>query len=111
MSDKLAVEIENFRPQRSNTLYGFATVFIPELRLRIADCPVHEKTGKRWVNLPARPQVTKEGTVRRDDNGKTLYATVIEFTDSKVRDAFSERVITALLAGFPEAFEDDQPAA
>jgi hypothetical protein len=107
---KLTVEVENFRPQRSNTLFGFATVFIPALHLRIVDCPVHEKNASRWVALPGKPQITKDGTVRRDDQGKVAYSPVLEFTDRATRDAFSERAIAALLAGFPEAF-DDQTAA
>ena len=36
--DKLSIEIESFRPQRSNTLFGFATILIPALHLRIFDC-------------------------------------------------------------------------
>jgi hypothetical protein len=31
---------------------------------------------------------------------------VIEFTDRTTRDAFSERVIAALLTGFPDAFDE-----
>ncbi len=103
---KLSVEVENFRPQRSHTLFGFVTVFIPELHLRIIDCPGHEKNGKRWISLPAKPQVTRDGSVRRDDRGKTAYSLVIEFTDRATRDAFSERVIAALLLKFPAAFDD-----
>jgi hypothetical protein len=110
MTSKLAIEVENFRPQRSNTLFGFATIFIPALHLRIVDCTVHEKNGARWISLPAKAQITKDGTVRRDDRGKVAYSTVLEFTDRSTKDAFSERVIAALLTGFPEAF-DDQTAA
>ena len=104
---KLSVEVENFRPQRANTLFGFATVFIPALHLRITDCTVHEKNGQRWIGLPAKPQITKDGNVRRDDRGKTAYSPVIEFTNRATRDAFSERVIAALVLGFPDAFDDD----
>jgi hypothetical protein len=34
-----------------------------------------------------------------------IYAPVIEFTDRETRDAFSARVIEALLTRFPAAFE------
>ena len=107
---KLSVEIENFRPQRSNTLVGFATILISELHLRIFDVAVHEKNDSRWVGLPAKPWIDRDGTVKRGDNGKIIYAPVLEFTDRATRDAFSERVIAALLIGFPKAF-DDQTAA
>jgi hypothetical protein len=105
---KHSIEVENFRPHRSGTLYGFVTVFIPQMYLRISDCTVHDKNGQRWVGLPARPQLTKDGSVRRDDQtGKTLYANILEITDRATRDAFSERTIAALVAGFPEAFDDE----
>jgi hypothetical protein len=104
------ITVESWRTHRSGTLYGFVTVLIPELHLRIVDCPVHEKNGQRWASLPAKAQVTKEGTVRRDDRGKIMYATVIDFTDRATRDAFSARVIAALLARFPRAFDDEAAA-
>ena len=110
-ADKLSIEIESFRPQRSNTLFGFATIVIPEMRLRIVDATVHEKNGSRWIGLPAKPQVTREGVARRDERtGKILYSAVIEFTDAGTRNAFSERVITALLAAHPHAFNDEAAA-
>jgi hypothetical protein len=46
----------------------------------------------------------------RGDNGKVIYAPIIEFTDSSTRNAFSERAIAALLEYAPAAF-DDQTAA
>jgi hypothetical protein len=64
---KLTITIESFHAHRSGTLYGFATVVIPELHLRIVDCPVHEKNGQRWAGLPAKPQVSKDGSMRRDE--------------------------------------------
>jgi len=105
---KCTVEVENFRPHRSNTLYGFVDILIPELHLRIHELTVHEKNGQRWIGMPARPQLAKNGGVRRDDQtGKVLYANILEITDRATRDAFSERTIAALLAGFPEAFNDE----
>jgi hypothetical protein len=109
-SDKLSVEVENFKAQRSNTLVGFATVLLPQLHLRIHDLTVHEKNQSRWVGLPAKPWVGRDGIAKRGDDGKMIYAPVIEFIDRETRDAFSTRAISALLAKFPHAF-DDQTAA
>jgi hypothetical protein len=103
---KFSVQVEAFKPMRSNTLVGFATIIIPELHLRIVDLVVHEKNESRWVNLPAKPQITREGTVRRDENGKVTYLPVLEFADKATRDAFSTRAIEALLTGFPDAFDE-----
>ena len=91
---KLSVEVENFRPLRSNTLVGFCTVFIPGLHLKIIDCSVHQKDRSRWIALPAKAQINKDGTVRRDQRGKILYAAVLEF-DRPTREAFGSRVLEA----------------
>jgi hypothetical protein len=107
---QLSVEIDNFKPLRSNTLYGFADVRVVELHLLIHDLSVHQKAGKRWANLPAKPLITREGIVRRDDQGKTAYVPILEFTDKATRNAFSDRVIATLLEYAPAAF-DDQAAA
>jgi hypothetical protein len=104
-TDKLSIEVEAFTPRRSNTLLGFCTVIVPEMHLRIHDLAVHEKNDKRWVSLPAKPWIDRDGTAKRGENGKMLYATVLEFTDPGTRNAFSDRAIAALLAKFPRAFE------
>jgi hypothetical protein len=107
---KLRVEVEGFKPLRSNTLFGFVTIHIPALHLRIVDLTVHQKNETRWVSMPGKPQLDREGNVRRDDRGKILYSSVIEFTDKATRDAFSARVIASLLEFAPAAFEPEEPS-
>jgi hypothetical protein len=107
---KLSVEVEAFTPRRSNTLVGFCTVVVPELHLRVFDCPVHEKNGKRWISLPAKPLVDRDGVVKRGDNGKIIYIPVLEFTDRPTREAFSDRVIATLLEFAPAAFDHEAAA-
>ena len=103
---KLSVEVENFRPLRSHTLFGFCDIAIPEMRLLIHDLSVHQKDGKRWANLPAKPLITRDGVVRKDDLGKTAYVPILEFTDRATRNAFSDRVIASLLEYAPAAFDE-----
>jgi hypothetical protein len=109
-TSKFTVRVDAFKPLRSNTLYGFATINIPELHLKIIDLTVHEKNAARWVGLPGNAQIDREGNVRRDDRGKIAYTPVIEFTDKQTRDAFSARVIASLLEFAPAAFEDEEAA-
>lgn len=49
---KLTIKVENFRRLRSNSLFGFIDIVIPEMHLRIREATVHESHGKRWVGLP-----------------------------------------------------------
>lgn len=109
---KLAVEVGNFRPLRKNTLVGFCTVFIPGLNLKIIDVSIHEKARSRWIALPARPHVTKDGGVRRDDRtGKIIYTPVLEICDRRTYDAFGAKVLAALLESFPNAFDAEREDA
>jgi len=110
MSGKLTVQVEAFKPLRSNTLFGFCTFVIPEVRLRVIDATVHQSHGRRWIGLPAKPQIDRDGHVRRDDRGKVLYTPVVLFTDRATSDAFGARAIAALLEDYPDAFDEEAAA-
>jgi hypothetical protein len=101
---KLAITCESFHPLVRNTLRGFASITIHELKLTIHDIAVHEKGESRWAQLPAKPQI-RDGELVRDDAGKIQYWPVLEFGSRAVRDAFSTRVIEALLEFAPGAFD------
>jgi hypothetical protein len=107
---KLSIKVEAFKALRSNTLYGFVDLVVPEMHLRVKEATVHESRGRRWIGLPAKPQITRGGQVRRGEHQKTLYVPVLEFTDRATRDAFSQRAIAALLESFPHAFDSEVPA-
>ena len=103
---KFPVICTAFRPFCRNTLIGFATLKLPDLRLVIRDVAVHEHgNGKRWVGLPAKPVIDRDGVARRNTEGKIEYAAVLEFEGREVRDAFSAEVIAALLEFDPQAFD------
>ena len=102
---KFTARVDGFKALRSNTPRGFCTV--PELHLKIIDLSVHEKNESRWVGLPAKAQIGRDGTVRKDDRGKVAYTPVLEFTDKATRSAFSDRVSASLLEFAPAAFDDE----
>jgi hypothetical protein len=104
---KLSIRVEAFTPRHSNTLVGFVTVVVPELHMKINDITVHQKNESRWIGLPGKPQIGRDGQVRKDERGKTLYTPVLELIDSKTRDAFSHRVVEALLEFAPAAFDEE----
>jgi hypothetical protein len=105
---RLTVKVEDCRPWRSNTLVAFCAVLIPELRLRIINLTVHESHGRRWATLPGKPQLDKDGAARRDDRGKVQYTPVVQFLVRDTGDAFSERVIEAVLKAYPRAFDAEE---
>jgi hypothetical protein len=54
--------------------------------------------------------IDRQGQALRNERGKLGYVSVLEFTERATRDAFSERVIEALLASFPHAFDKRESA-
>jgi hypothetical protein len=109
-TSRLTVKVEAYTPRRSGALIGFCTVVVLEMRMRVIDLKVFRSHGQRWCGLPGKPQVDKDGAVRRDAGGKIQYAPVLQFLDRGTSDAFSARVIEALLADHPHAFDDPDTA-
>ena len=81
------------------------TVACIEWKPRMFDVAIHvHPNGAGWAALPAKPQTERNGVVIKRD-GKAQYVPVLAFTDRKTADAFSLRVIGAVLDLCPEAFD------
>lgn len=93
---KLNVTCTHFRELQRNTLLGFATIRIAEMKISISDVAVHEKNGKRWAQLPSKPLLDKDKNVLTDDNGKVRYAPIFTFDRKEVEQAFSNAVVKAV---------------
>jgi hypothetical protein len=89
---KHQIDFTCFKPLRKGTLIGFADIVIRDLKLKIHDVTLHEKTASRWASPPGRPWI-KDGQLVTDDNGK-----IIEFADRETRNAFSAAVWRAVEA-------------
>ena len=109
-TSKLTVTCQGFLPLRRNTLVGFCSVVIDELRLTIRDVAIHQKGASRWAQLPSKPQVRDGALVKDLGTGKIQYIPIMEFDSRAVRDAFSAAVVRALLEFAPTAFEDGEGA-
>lgn len=103
---KLTITCTDFRPFSRNTLRGFATVHIDELKLTVHDIAVHQHAnGSRWAALPSKPMIDRDGIAKRTSDGKIEYARLFSFDTRGVSDAFSAAVIAALIEFAPEAFD------
>jgi hypothetical protein len=89
------LKLFEWRPLQKGTLPGFATVELP-IGLTIKECPVFVSGDREWVNLPAKPQIDREGNQRTDINGKAQYVSILEWRDRDLRDRFSEAVISGI---------------
>jgi hypothetical protein len=90
----LPVVLLDWRPFPKGSLLGFAKVSVGALE--ITDVTVHLSGGRKWAGLPAKPQIDREGNVRRDAVGKIQYAKVIAWTNKETGDRFSESVVAAI---------------
>jgi hypothetical protein len=98
-----SIVIESWRPLAKGALVGFVTAKLPS-GMVIHDATVLRTNGTAWVSPPGKPMVGSDGTALRDAaTGKMRYAQVLSFADKATRDRFSESVIEALRAAYPEA--------
>jgi len=104
----MAVKCEKWTTRHSNTLRGFADVLLEQTHLRIRDVAIHTKNGETWAQLPARPQIGRDGVALRDEQtGKLKYSRIIEFDSRQANDEFSRAAIAAVLERFPSVLDDD----
>jgi hypothetical protein len=85
-----------WRPCERGTLRGFAKISIPKWRLTMDGCAVHERDGRKWAQLPARPQLDPSGNLVREPNGKIRYARILSFADRETERLFSDHIVSAV---------------
>jgi hypothetical protein len=103
---KFTITVTDFRPLRRNTLRGLAVVHVDELKLSLHDVAIHQhENGSRWVGLPGKAVIDRDGNVRRKADGRVEYVSSFSFDTRAVSDAFSAAVIAALLERDARAFE------
>ena len=85
-----------WKPIERNTLRGFADLWVRAARMNFRGCALHEKDGRRWIQLPARPQLDKDRQLVRDDAGKVQYARILDFDSREVADRFNAAALKAI---------------
>ena len=76
------IEASDFRELKRNTPEGFLTLSLWPCGLVIRDCALHSKNGRRWVALPSKAQIDKDGVQPRDPTtGRGLWTPLIEIPD------------------------------
>lgn len=104
MSDRpMPVVILEWKAIERNTLRGFAKVKLGALV--ISDVAAHTKNGTSWAQLPSKPQITREGIIRKSAEGKALYTPIIEWDNRDSANRFSASVVAAINEAHPGAIE------
>jgi hypothetical protein len=106
----MTIQILDWRPMRRNSLLGFAKVQLPS-GIIITDVTILGGDRGPWASPPSKPMVGTDGVTLKDDNGKTRYTPIIEFSSREIRNRWSSAVIDAMRAAHPEVFADAPPVA
>jgi hypothetical protein len=93
-----------WRALRKNTLRGFCVVELPS-GLVIREISIHEKNGKWWASLPARPMLDAEGRHITNHAGHRQYAALLGWRDRALADRFSGAAVDIVRAKHPEVFD------
>jgi hypothetical protein len=101
------VIIEEWKPRRQNTLLGFALVRLPS-GMKLHDVSVHMMGAKAWASPSSKPQINRNGTVIRGDDGKVKYLPIVSFETKTISDKFSVAVVEALRIAYPDALAAPQ---
>jgi hypothetical protein len=83
--------ILGFKPFEKNTLRGFFDIELAS-GLILRGCTLHEKNGRRWVGLPAKPYGT--------DTGAQSWAAIVDFRDKRTAARFQELATAAAVAAY-----------
>jgi hypothetical protein len=79
------------------SLRGFFDAHVPGFRYRLFGLTAHSQGGRRWIGLPARPMLDRDGNVLGDqETGKVKYQQIFAFDDDRLRYRFSDACIEAL---------------
>jgi hypothetical protein len=92
----LPVKLLNWKSVRVGGLIGSAEILLGR-DLVIVDVPIACSSGKVFAGMPSKPQIGRDGTIRRDDKGKILYTPVVRWEGRAARDRWSEAVLGAIV--------------
>jgi len=84
----------SFKSLERGSLLGFADLQM-DSGLILLGCTFHESNGKRWCSPPGRPQLDGDKKPMLE-NGKVIYAPVIDFADKSLRFKWSAQAVAAI---------------
>jgi hypothetical protein len=104
MASKLNLECVSWRQLCMGSLRGFATIKVLEMRISFREVALHERGRRSWAQLPSRPW-QRDGQLVAGDDGKIRYQALFDFDDDRVRRAFSDACVRAVLDRYPSALQ------
>jgi len=86
----MAIEITDFNPfvKDGSSLRGFMVLRMTAIGLGISGVCLHEKNGKRWLQLPSKPFPKKDGGAG--------WTPIVDFYDKARKAQFQAAALAAL---------------
>jgi hypothetical protein len=102
-----AIRITNWRPARRGALLGYCRAEFPSGAI-ICEISILTSPHGLWAAPPAKPRISPDGSVKRDERGKASYVTLIDFTSLELKHRWSSSIIAAMREAYPNF--DEEPA-
>jgi hypothetical protein len=87
------LRLVDWRAVRKGKLYGFATVELEPVGLRVHEIPVLMSQRGPWACVPTKPRVDANGQQMRDVDGSPRYDRVMSWATKRRESDFSEAIV------------------
>ena len=84
----MTIECLRYKSYTKGSLQGFADLYIPKTGLEIYGCSIHQKDGRKWLNMPSKEY--------QNDDGETKWSHCVRFRERAHMDAFSKLALKAI---------------
>jgi hypothetical protein len=98
-----SVRLLEWRRHRSGALCGYVSVVVGRA-MRVNGIAVMSGANGPWLSTPSKP-LTVRGQPMCDAQGRPRYTPVIEWMDRVAERRFTDAVLAALLAEYPDALD------
>ncbi len=78
----MLIECIRYKPINHGHFQGYADFFFPDIGIEIHCCTLHKKDKRRWINLPVRADLRKDGTYN--------FSPIVRFRDQQCFRKFCE---------------------
>jgi hypothetical protein len=91
-----AMVASDWRAIERGTLRGFFDLQLAS-GMKLRECTLHAKGDSRWIGLPGKPVVNKEGQHKTDSaTGKRAYVAIVEIPSRKRRESYQRQALAAV---------------
>ena len=103
------MQILSWRAVPAGSMVGVADIQLASGMILHEIVIMRGKLGSFWASPPAKPMIGGDGHVMLDAAGRRRYVAIVDFVDAQTRLWFSNAVIQALRAAYPDALADRPP--